>query len=142
MKNYYYPERKHMYRAKREDNEEWVYGDLISYREQGSFIFPRDAWVSFDLQGSASIDLCKIITSTLGLSLQLYDTEGESLYEGDVIEKKDGRYMLFVENNKLKMRNIDTQEIITANIDESKNSMKVLKIGNIFDDRGFQTFTL
>ncbi len=87
--------RKILFRGKRKDNGEWVYGSLI---KTGNYccILPDDDGSNYEYpyldSDLGTIDGCAIpvIPETVGQYVGLIDRNGTKLFEGDIVKGKDG----------------------------------------------------
>ena len=77
--------REILFRGKREDNGEWVYGNLI-YRR----IWKTDVCVIrvFD-SGFDNYEECDVIPETVGQYTGLTDKNGKKIFEGDIVKCLD-----------------------------------------------------
>ena len=73
-----------MFRGKRTDNGEWVYGDLVRDNIGGSYVFPNDA--------PGLYREYKVNPETVGEYTGLNDKKGNKVFEGDIIALNPRRF--------------------------------------------------
>jgi len=94
------------FRAKRIDNNEWVYGHLVINKEcKAHRIIENFTLIDFEgenaiCSGDSGIHLVK--SETIGQFIGLYDVNEKKLYEGDIVKsyfKRDFEYNAIVEDD-------------------------------------------
>ena len=128
--------RRILFRGKRKDNGEWVYGDLIKNliydgREKemriGDIYFEHNE----DIHGTA---VRKVIPETVGQFIGICDKNGNKIFEGDIIHIKCGyglsafvgKGIVFFDEKRLQFR---VKSVKPASFDSEK--------GNVYDECDF-----
>ena len=76
--------REMIFRGKRLDNNEWVYGDLVHDNKCGCYIYPLDCHALFVEN--------KVDPDTVGEFIGKNDKNSIKIFEGDVVRRKDSVY--------------------------------------------------
>lgn len=76
-----------LYRGKRKDNQEWAYGDLISYGKERYILTSEELSKGIDIGGWLDgVQTYEVNAETVGRETDLKDKHGFSVFEGDIIK--------------------------------------------------------
>lgn len=76
--------REILFRGKRLDNNEWIYGDLMHDNQGGCYVYPLDSLGLFTEN--------KVAPDTVGQFTGLLDKYGVKIFEGDIVRIYDSDY--------------------------------------------------
>lgn len=134
--------RELLYRGKRIDNGEWVYGYVARFRNVRNQVYTAIIQICDDETKECNIqDLVPVLDETICEYTGLTDKRDELIYEGDIV-KIDGKYLRYVAYSGehtafCAMHYIDKQQSeLTGTLgdgyDNYKRSYEV--VGNIYDN--------
>lgn len=134
--------REHLYRAKRKDNGEWVYGSLISLT-QGEFIVFTDHYntVNIDLHEKLLCnalwednDFDEVNPETICEYTGLTDKNGNKIFERDILKAHHNDYPYLVSYEECRFKIEDKWGNRIKMTQDAINWFEVEVIGNIFDN--------
>ena len=122
--------RETIFRGKRVDNGEWVYGDLIRY-ENGEVAILQKKFSKFGYEATELSRRIKVIPETVGQYTGLQDKNGKQIFEWDIVEWFGRKYTVVYKEGRF----IGEEEQIIG-VDEYKfinlyGSLEV--VGNVHD---------
>ena len=130
--------REIVFRGKRLDNDEWLYGDLMHDNQGGCYIYPLDAENLYTEN--------KVATDTVGQFAGLVDKKGVKIFEGDIVtmmRKPEKRRHYELVRHVVTCNNVcdwvfkslsnDVLGLVMANHSDF-DSYKFEVIGNIYDN--------
>jgi len=83
--------RETIFRGKRCDNGEWVYGDLIHY-ESGEVAILQKKFSKFGYEATEISRRIKVVPETVGQCTDLQDKNGKQIFEWDIVKWFSKKY--------------------------------------------------
>lgn len=120
--------RKIKFRGQRVSNDEWVYGSLD--------IAPDKVFIiEHDEQDPLYTEFIEVLPTTVSESTGMHDAEGKEIYEGDIIEYKEGyrrvKSFVYYSLGAFMLRPLD--ECNCVHIDTISALIDKRVIGNVYD---------
>ena len=117
--------REILFRAKRLDNGEWIYGYYVHYNDIKDNKDHCD-YIVQDHNGEY-FPFIQVIPETVGQYTGLKDKNGNKIFEGDIVCFETDLY-------RLVRYGLDFFGILSRRLDGLKNSTEMEVIGNIYDN--------
>lgn len=130
--------REIIFRAKKEEDGRWVYGNLIQSKLAATEIMEYQAEMSaIDFEGNKQYTefrtLHKVEEDTIGMYIGREDCHGRRIYEGDIIytDERGMRYVVVYDTNTMTFIAEGTHETETMDTLMCTGTIEV--VGNIHD---------
>lgn len=126
--------REILFRGKRVDNGEWVYGQYIKACEHWHRFGKHEDWITRGaIQNGGIINLwgrCAVIPETVGQFTGLCDKNGKKIFEGDIVESPHGT------QGVVEWQNAECAFLVNIGDDwQTMDDCPYEVIGNIYDNK-------
>lgn len=138
--------REHLYRGKRVDNGEWVYGYLVEKTDFDSGLIAQSYIIEIEAFGRTvdydtrfcDIEEIEVLTETICEYIGRTDGNGKKIFEGDILDDRDNKphYVIVFDNGCFKVpsvRSYKEENFYTETADEFYFPIANV-IGNIYDN--------
>lgn len=78
--------REILFRAKRQDNNKWIYGNYLYIEKRDKhFICPKETEIYLDLIFTKELDFIEIVSETVTQYIGVKDKENNKIFEEDIV---------------------------------------------------------
>lgn len=128
--------REILFRGKRIDNGEWVYGSLLDAKED-TYIIPHGYEYLYDEHEKLAFDVerCIVNPKTVGQSTGLIDKNGKKIFEEDIVKERVWKMLCDGAFKKVDEFSVVTfKEGMFSHCSQPMGRLTVEVIGNIHDN--------
>ena len=124
--------REILFRGKRVDNDEWVYGFLTCM----NYIDVFTQKVCYDGEEElkyCTVEHCQVDAHTVGQYTGLTDKNGKKIFEGDIVESPNGT------QGFIEWQNAECAFLVNIGDDwQTMDDCPYEVVGNIYDNKGYE----
>lgn len=124
--------REILYRGKRVDNGEWVYG-FLTCRNYIDVFTQKVCYDGEEELTYCTVEHCQVDANTVGQYTGLTDKNGKKIFEGDIVESPNGT------QGFIEWQNAECAFLVNIGDDwQTMDDCPYEVIGNIYDNKGYE----